>query len=63
MVLLFALAENLSSPLLNRGSVFRVLIPDIRLFYQAKSQGIDYLYIFAILSLNFILLLHLVCWL
>ena len=49
MVLFFALAENLSSPLLNRGSVFRVLIPGVRWFYQTKSQGIvifDYLYIF-----------------
>ena len=49
MALLFTLAENLSSPLLNRGSVFRVLIPGVRWFYQTKSQGIvifDYLYIF-----------------
>ena len=48
MMLLFALAEILSSPLLNHGSVFHVLIPDVRWLYQAKSQGIvvfDYLYI------------------
>ena len=49
MVLLFTLTENLSSPLLNLGSVFHVLIPGVRWFYQTKSQGIvifDYLYIF-----------------
>ena len=49
MALLFALAENLSSLLLNRGSVLHVLIPGVRWFYQTKSQGIvifDYLYIF-----------------
>ena len=49
MALFFAFAENLSSLLLNRGSVFHVLIPGVRWFYQTKSQGIvvfDYLYIF-----------------
>jgi len=37
MAFLFALAGSLSSPL---GSALHVFIPDVRWFYQTKSQGI-----------------------
>ena len=48
MAFFFALVENLSSPLLNRGSLIRVLIPGVSWLHQTKSQGIvvfDRLYI------------------
>ena len=59
MAFFFALVENLSSPLLNCGSLFRVLIPGVSWLHQTKSQGIivfDRLYIseqFSHLNLKF----------
>ena len=59
MAFFFALVESLSSPLLNRGSLFRVLIPGVSWLHQTKSQGIvvfDRLYIseqFSHLKLKF----------
>ena len=64
MAFFFALVENLSSPLINRGSLFRVLIPGVSWQHQTfqvipKSQGIvvfDRLYIseqFSHLKLKF----------
>ena len=59
MAFFFALVESLSSPLLNRGSLFHVLIPGVSWLHQTTSQGIvivcTSLSSLATLSLNFIL--------